>query len=128
MGGRGAQLKSKPIVMDLEDYLIKKGVLYAVSDYLLDKVGGDNQRGMTQRARRRFERESEKNINNYHERRLAAIAEYDALVASGKVRGRTLLEESMLRARGNEERPSTQAARRIVAKMGYDWKTGKKLK
>ena len=128
MGGRGAQLKSKPIVMDLEDYLIKKGVHYAVSDYLLDKVGGDNQRGMTQRARRRFERESEKNINNYHERRLAAIAEYDALVASGKVRGRTLLEESMLRARGNEERPSTQAARRIVAKMGYDWKTGKKLK
>ncbi len=128
MGGRGAQLKSKTIVMDLEDYLIKKGVHYAVSDYLLDKVGGDNQRGMTQRARRRFERESEKHINDYHERRLAAIAEYDALVASGKVRGRTLLEDSMLRARGNEERPSTQAARRIVAKMGYDWKTGKKLK
>ena len=50
------------------------------------------------------------------------------LVDSGKLRPKTAIERTIEKAHGNPENKETQAARRMAAKRGYDWKTGKKLK
>ena len=54
--------------------------------------------------------------------------EYKKLVDSGKLRPKTAIERTIEKAHGNPENKATQAARRMAAKRGYDWKTGKKLK
>ena len=50
------------------------------------------------------------------------------MVDSGKLRPKTAIERTIEKAHGNQENKATQAARRMAAKRGYDWKTGKKLK
>ena len=54
----------------------------------------------------------------------AAIAkeEYKKLVESGKLRPKTSIERTIEKAHGNPENNATQAARRMAAKRGYDWK------
>ena len=114
-------------VMDEEDYLASKGLKDASSGWVLDKLRGNRQVATT-RGRARFNKEAEKAEKEYQDKRNKAKEEYKKLVNSGKLRPKTAIEKTIERAHGNPENTSTQAARRMAAKRGYDWKTGKKLK
>ena len=72
-------------------------------------------------------KEYQKAENEYQAKRESAKAEYSKLVAQGKVRPKTSLERAFDKAHGHPDNASTQAARRMLAKRGYDWKTGKKI-
>ncbi|MBE6024783.1 MAG: hypothetical protein E7231_16665 [Cellulosilyticum sp.] len=111
-------------VMDLDDYLGQKDVLFATSGYCLDKLRS-NRQVRTQRGRKRFEKECADAEREYQERRSKAIEEYNALVESGQVRPLTSIERTIRRANGHPDNPSVQAARRMCAKRGIDWRTGK---
>lgn len=53
--------------------------------------------------------------------------EYERLVETGKLRPPTSLESSMAIANGHEDNASTQAARRVLTRKGFDWRTGNRL-
>ena len=135
MGGRGASSsitkgsgwKLPKNAMDEEDYLASKGVKDASSGWMIDKLRG-NRQVATARGRARFNKEYEKAEKEYQDRRDKAKEEYKKLVDSGKLRPKTAIERTIEKAHGNPENKATQAARRMAAKRGYDWKTGKKLK
>ena len=135
MGGRGASSsitkgrgwKLPKNVMDEDDYLASKGLKDASSGWVLDKLRG-NRQVATARGRARFNKEYEKAEKEYQDRRDKAKEEYKKLVDSGKLRPKTAIERTIEKAHGNPENKATQAARRMAAKRGYDWKTGKKLK
>ena len=135
MGGRGASSsiakgsgwKLPKNVMDEDDYLASKGLKDASSGWVLDKLRG-NRQVATARGRARFNKEYEKAEKEYQDRREKAKEEYKKLVDSGKLRPKTAIERTIEKAHGNPGNKATQAARRMAAKRGYDWKTGKKLK
>lgn len=114
-----------PKVMSEETYLGERGLAFIVDDYMLDKMRLPH--GETQRQQKRRESESIRSSNEYHKKRQAAIAEYQAAVAKGEIRPLTTIERAIITARGHEDNAATQAARRILAKRGIDWKTGKKF-
>ena len=70
---------------------------------------------------------NQKHWDAYHAERQKRLTEYKQKLESGEIRKPTHLESSMRKAQGLDEIPAVQAARRMVAKMGYDWKTGQKL-
>lgn len=115
-----------PKAMDLKDYLGMQGVEFSSSGYCLDKLRGNRQL-RTERGKKRFEKEHEEAEAIYQKKRCAAIDAYNALVERGEVRPLTPTERSVRTANGNPDNPSVQAARRMCAKRGIDWKTGKKL-
>ena len=55
------------------------------------------------------------------------MQEYKKLVETGVLRDKTKIERQITIAQGHEDLESTQAARRLLAKRGIDWETGKKL-
>ncbi|MDO4591027.1 MAG: hypothetical protein Q4B35_06510 [Slackia sp.] len=111
--------------MTEQEYLGKKGVGFAMSGYVIDKMKQPN--GMTQRQRERFEKEADAASKEYQAKRDAARAEYARKVASGELRQPTAVEQMMKAAKGHEDNAATQAARRALEKRGYDWRTGKKM-
>ena len=133
MGGRGASSgkasgwKLPKNAMDEDDYLASKGLKDASSGWVLDKLRGNRQL-KTVRGTKRFYKEAEKAEKEYQDKRNKAKEEYKKLVDSGKLRPKTAIERTIEKAHGNPENKATQAARRMAAKRGYDWKTGKKLK
>lgn len=116
----------RPKVMSEDDYLATKGVSDPLSGYLDDKLRS-NRQVATVRGREKFNREAKQHIDSYSDKRAAAKREYARLVKGGQIRPPTQLESSFYKAQGNSELRSVQAARRILAKRGYDWKTGKRL-
>lgn len=68
-----------------------------------------------------------KGINDYHQKRSEARAEYKFLVDKGVLRDKTSIEKIITKAHGNPDSESTQAARRMAKKRGIDWRTGKNL-
>jgi len=58
------------------------------------------------------------------QRRAELREEYQRLVAEGKVRPPTRIEQLIEAANGHEDRAQTHAARRLLAKRGIDWRTG----
>jgi len=56
-------------------------------------------------------------------RRSELWEEYQRLVAEGKVRPPSRIEELLVIANGNEDKAQTHAARRVLAKRGIDWRT-----
>lgn len=131
MGGRGTVLgdrnKRGVKVMSLDEFLGPKGLASPISDWLDDKWRG-NKNFSSGNQREKFREEARKNIDEYHDKRNAAIKEYKNLLASGKIREPTSLERSLKTAQGHPDNKSVQAARRMLTKRGYDWKTGKKIK
>lgn len=115
------------VAMTEEEYLVSKGVGSPFCDYTIDKIRGNRQL-RTQRGQDKFFKECNAAINQYAEKRSAARAAYKALVESGEVRDKTFIERAMEKAQGYDECASVQAARRILAKKGIDWRTGKLLK
>ena len=120
------QLNNNPRIMDRDEYLAKYSLASPFCDYTIDKMRCNNQI-RTERGRKRFEKECDEALVKYHEKRNAKIAEYEKLVHSGQIRPRTPIERTVLKAHGNPERSDVQAARRICAKRGINWRTGKAL-
>lgn len=126
MGGRGsASATGTPRVMSEQEYLDRKGVGSAVSDYTLDKVRMPHPETARQKSAR--EAATLAAAREHAAKRAAARDEYRALVESGKVRPPSNVESLLKTARGRSENESVQAARRALKKRGWDWKTGRKL-
>ena len=113
-------------VMSEQQYLDRKGVGSVLSGTMDDKLRSVRQLRSV-RGREKFNRETSKSINNYHEKRQRAKREYQRLVSSGKVRPPSEAESAWKNAHGLSENRSVQAARRLLTKHGVDWKTGKRL-
>lgn len=135
MGGRGASSstakgsggwKLPKNAMDEDDYLASKGVGFASSGWVLDKLRS-NRQIKTSRGKERFDKEFKKAEKEYQDKRNKAREEYKKLVSEGKLRPKTNIERILVTAHGNSDNKAVQAARRMAAKRGYDWKTGKKL-
>lgn len=127
MGGRGSSSASasRASVMSLDEYMGRKGVSSPVSGYMDDKMKIPH--GETQRQTERREKEAAHARAEYEKRREAARAEYKALVDSGKVRPPTEMEKRLKVAQGRSENAAVQAARRVLARRGIDWRTGRAL-
>ena len=114
-----------PEVMSLDQFLASRGVAAPISDFMIDKLKIPH--GLTARQEQQFHKEAEAARNAYHNKRDAAIEEYERLVAEGKIRKPTIIEEALRKAHGHPDNPSVQAARRVLKKRGIDWRTGEPL-
>lgn len=108
-----------PKVVSLEQYLAERGLSSPISDYTLDKTRLPH--GETERQRKKRLQEGERVAREYHDRRNAAIREYERLVKRGEIRKPTRIEEMQDIARGNPDNASVQAARRVLRKRGLGW-------
>ena len=115
----------EPEVMSLDQFLASHGVAAPISDFMIDKLKIPH--GLTARQEQQFHKEAEAARNAYHNKRDAAIEEYERLVAEGKIRKPTIIEEALRKAHGHPDNPSVQVARRALKKRGIDWRTGKPL-
>lgn len=70
---------------------------------------------------RRARAEYNRQLDAEFSARAAARQEYQRLVASGAIRPPTRVESLISKARGHEDNPSVQAARRILQRMGRTW-------
>nr|DAZ78074.1 MAG TPA: hypothetical protein [Caudoviricetes sp.] len=120
-GGSGVQPKKTT----LDEYLGARGLSSPISDYMDDKIR--NPHGMTERQKKKFQKDAAAAADEYQKKRSAAIKEYQAGVKSGKIVEKSRIDVLLDRARGHEDNESTQAARRALKKRGINWKTGKKL-
>lgn len=114
--------------MTEDEFLMLRGVGDSVSGAGVDMIGGANQTRMSDKQRQKVQQKISQERDAYYERRQAARQEYKSLVESGKIRDKTSVEKMLTRAHGNPDNASTQAARRMAEKRGYDWRTGKKVK
>lgn len=105
--------------MALENYLAQRGLSSPISDYTLDTTRLPH--GETERQRRRRQAEVQRVAEDYQRRRRAAIDEYDRLVAEGRIRKPSKVDELRRVARGHPDNASVQAARRLLAKRGLGW-------
>lgn len=121
-----AGISSKAITE--EEYLALRGYGSSISDFTIDKVGGANRTRLSARQEAKFQSQVSEAANQYSTKRAQAREEYQQLIKQGKIRDKTPLERNITKAHGNPDSPSVQAARRMVEKRGYDWRTGKKLK
>ena len=69
--------------MSLKQWLAINGVSSPISDYTIDKT--KIPRGLTQRQRKRLEKDTLIAIEEYHTKRNNAIKEYEQLVQDGKI-------------------------------------------
>ena len=123
--GKVEEKAGEPEVMSLDQFLGLRGVAAPISDFMIDKLKIPH--GLTARQEQQFHKEAEAARNAYHNKRDAAIEEYERLVAEGKIRKPTIIEEALRKAHGLPDNPSVQAARRVLKKRGIDWRTGEPL-
>ena len=114
--------------MTEDEFLALKGVGSAVSGSGVDMIGGANMHYLSNKQRQKVLSNIQSQSDAYYAKRQEARAEYQKLVSQGKIVPKTPLEKRITTAHGNPDLSSTQAARRMVRKLGYDWRTGKKLK
>lgn len=109
-----------------QEFLTLRGVGDNVSGYGVDRIGGANLTRMSEKQRTAAKTDIAKGVNDYHQKRSEAKAEYKFLVDKGVLRDKTSIEKLITKAHGNPDNESTQAARRMAKKRGIDWRTGKK--
>lgn len=109
-----------------QEFLDLRGVGDPMSGYSVDKLRGNRSLKTTQ-GQNRFNAAVLQANADYQQERDNARSEYRQLVAAGKIRDKTPVEKRLTTAHGNPNSTATQAARRMLAKQGIDWKTGKKL-
>lgn len=128
-GFSGGSSKSKKssgvIVMSEQEFLGLQGVAGPVSDFNIDKWKLPH--GETARKRKARIKAGIAAKEEYAKKRGQARADYKALVDSGRVRPPSRVESLLKTAKGNPDNESVLAARRMLKKRGYDWKTGKRL-
>ncbi len=103
--------------LTLEEYLAQKGLSSPIDDFMLDKLKLPH--GQSKYDERTMHENARKSSQDYHEKRNAAIQEYNDKVATGEIVEPTNLERYIKRASGNPEKVSVQAARRVLEKRGY---------
>ena len=110
--------------VSLDEYLIEKGY-DSPWDYQDDMIIGGHK--LTKKETERIFDAIHKNQEEYTKARNQHIKDYGAKLDAGEIRKPTHLESAIRKAQGHSDNPSVQAARRMVAKMGYDWQSGKKI-
>ena len=114
------------VPITLEEFLMYHGVLDPVDDFMMDKMKLPH--GETKRDKQLRLQQSELSGESYHLKRQSVIKEYQQLLADGKIRDKTELEKCFEVASGFPELASVQAARRMLFKRGYDYRTCKPIK
>lgn len=113
-------------VMSEQQYLNSKGVGSVVSDYMMDKTVV-RKSAYHQRQDERSRKALKQNQDQYYSKRNQARREYQRLVSSGKVRAPSEAEKAWNTSHGLSENRAVQASRRLLAKHGVDWQTGKRI-
>lgn len=112
-------------VMSEREFLNRRGVGAPIGFATVDTVRLPH--GETQRQRSARIKATQAQSIEYARQREAAREEYRQLVDSGAVRAPTRIERALETARGHPDNEATQAARRLLKKRGYDWRTGNRL-
>ena len=114
------QTDAAPQVIDFETFATMRGASFA--DY--GDAGAHSPAGHMPKSnwRRLMQALAESNAE-LAQRRSELREEYQRLVAEGKVRPPSRIEELLVIANGHEDRAQTHAARRVLAKRGIDWRT-----
>lgn len=114
-------------VMDERTFLSHFGVSSPVSSYSVDKYGGANRTRLSQRQRDALDKKTQQEEQKYFEKREQVRNKYNQLVSDGTLKKPTMLQSALRTAQGHPDLQATKSARNICKKLGYDWKTGKKL-
>lgn len=116
------QSAKKPLVMDEETYLATHGASrFGIGEPALHKnIPYGNVR------QKLIESQSKKDLELINKREQLR-QEYKAKVAKGEIRPPTRVEKLLRQAQGMSELESVKAAKRLLAKMGIDWKTGQHI-
>ena len=109
--------------MTEEEFLTING-LSGMSDFGIDRFGGANQRGLSEKQRAKCMKECKKEWDNFYLLKNKAKEAYNSLIKAGTIRKKTPIEESLTKAQGHSDNEAVQAARRMCQKRGYDWRTG----
>lgn len=117
-------VKNETPKLSLEQYVAQQGHSMHY-DGQLDKVRMPHGETESQ-ARKRLKQVSAE-IKAHGERLAELRQEYEDKVASGEIQKPSKLDSLLRQAHGHPDNPSVQAARRVLAKRGYDWQTGDPL-
>lgn len=119
---------SSPVVMSEDEYLASKGLNGNMTDYMLDKLRIPHSE--TTRQQKQREKEAARVRADFDNQKEEARKEYRQKIARGELREPTKQEAKereiaklIKTANGHEDNPSVQAARRLLAKRGVDWRT-----
>ena len=119
---------SSPVVMSEDEYLASKGLNGNMTDYMLDKLRIPHSE--TARQQKQREKEAARVRADFDNQKEEARKEYRQKIAKGELREPTKQEAKereiaklIKTANGHEDNPSVQAARRLLAKRGVDWRT-----
>lgn len=114
------QTEAPPQVIDFETFAAMRGA--SRLDYCEDGAVSPAGHMPKSNWRRLMRALAERNAE-LARRRSELWEEYQRLVAEGKVRPPSRIEKLLVIANGNEDRPQTHAARRVLAKRGINWRT-----
>ena len=121
---------SSPVAMSEDEYLASKGLNGNMTDYMLDKLRIPHSE--TARQQKQREKEAARVRADFDNQKEEARKEYRQKIAKGELREPTKQEAKereiaklIKTANGHEDNPSVQAARRVLAKRGVDWRTDK---
>lgn len=119
---------SSPVAMSEDEYLTSKGLNGNMTDYMLDKLRIPHSE--TARQQKQREKEAARVRADFDNQKEEARKEYRQKIAKGELREPTKQEAKereiaklIKTANGHEDNPSVQAARRLLAKRGVDWRT-----
>lgn len=105
-------------VLTEEDYLSTKGYgAQGIGDVALHKG-----RQQTQRQQNKLTDKYLNDMRSYSSKREQLRQEYRTLVSKGKITPPSNIERLFRTAKGHSDNESVRAARRALAKRGYDWR------
>lgn len=114
-------VRLSPRVLTEEQFLSQSGAGFDFGD-----AGLHRQPGSTPNSRARAVKHQSSVDCKLFARRNKLREEYAAAVERGEIRPPTRMERLLAGAKGHSDNPSTSACRRLLAKRGIDWRTGKK--
>lgn len=100
--------------MSLDEYLGKMGLAFPVNDFGIDKQ--KIPRGLTQRQKKKLDKQTLEASEDYHSKRNNAIKEYYRKVENGEIIEPTEAERLIKKTQGHPDNESVQAAKRVLAK------------
>lgn len=103
--------------LTLDEYLAQRGLASPVDDFMIDKLKLPH--GQSKYDERSMHENAKKSSQEYHNKRNAAIQEYNDKVAVGEIVEPTNVERYIKAAQGHTDNASTQAAQRVLEKRGY---------
>ena len=114
--------------MTEQEYLALLGLGDVASGIGIDRYAGANMYHLSNKQRQQTLSDINAQNDVYYANRAKAKSDYKTLVSQGKIVPKTRIEQIITKAHGHSYNSATQAARRMAQKMGYDWRTGNKLK